>query len=70
MIRRINIWLDGKIQKRVLISKPFGNHTMYSVRHKGKEQLVDAEFPYNIGGKKVYALSKAPDLGHPLWEGR
>lgn len=69
MTRRINVWLDGKIQKRVVIVRPFGNHTMYLVRHKGKEQIVDAEFPYDIGGKKVYALTKSPALKYPLWEG-
>jgi hypothetical protein len=69
MARRINVWLDGKIQKRMLITRPFGNHTMYLVRHNLKEQIIDAEFPYDINGKKVYALSKAPDLGFPLWRG-
>ena len=70
MPRRINIWLDGRIQKRTLITRPFGNHTMYLVRHKNKEQIIDAEFPYDIGGKKVYALSKAANLPYPIWSGK
>lgn len=70
MTRRINVWLEGKIQKRTIIARPFGNHTIFLVRHKGKEQIIDAEFPYDIGGKKVYALSKAPELKFPIWRGK
>jgi hypothetical protein len=70
MPKQIKVWLGGRIQKRMLITRPFGNHTMYLVRHNLKEELIDAEFPYDINGKKVYKLSNGADLKYPLWKGK